>query len=143
MTRSRNIWLWSSALTLLGGGTIYVLLRSRQTLLNVLIDATGASGVEEARERASGLTIPEWFVYSLPGALWSAAYILLIHALTMGERPGRRLLWAALIPAVGVVSELMQKHDLLPGVADRWDVFFYALPYFIYFVYISLKTIRS
>jgi len=143
MTRSRNIWLWSSALTLLGGGTIYVLLRSRQTLLNVLIDATGASGVEEARERVSGLTIPEWFVYSLPGALWSAAYILLIHALTMGERPGRRLLWAGLIPAVGVVSELMQKHDLLPGVADRWDVVFYALPYFIYFVYISLKTIRS
>ena len=143
MTRSRNIWLWSSALTLLGGGTIYVLLRSRQTLLNVLIDATGASGVEEARERASGLTIPEWFVYSLPGALWSAAYILLIHALTMGERPGRRLLWAALIPAVGVVSELIQKHYLLPGVADRWDVVFYALPYFIYFVYISLKTIRS
>ena len=143
MTKSRNIWLWSSALTLLGGGTIYVLLRSRQTLLNVLIDATGASGVEEARERASGLTIPEWFVYSLPGALWSAAYILLIHALTMGERPGRRLLWAALIPAVGVVSELMQKHDLLPVVADRWDVVFYALPYFIYFVYISLKTIRS
>ena len=143
MTRSRIIWLWSSALTLLGGGTIYVLLRSRQTLLNVLIDATGASGVEEARERVSGLTIPEWFVYSLPGALWSAAYILLIHALTMGERPGRRLLWAGLIPAVGVVSELMQKHDLLPGVADRWDVVFYALPYFIYFVYISLKTIRS
>ena len=143
MTRSRIIWLWSSALTLLGGGTIYVLLRSRQTLLNVLIDATGASGVEEARERVSGLTIPEWFVYSLPGALWSAAYILLIHALTMGERPGRRLLWAALIPALGVVSELMQKHDLLPGVADRWDVVFYALPYFIYFVYISLKTIRS
>ena len=143
MTRSRNIWLWSSALTLLGGGTIYVLLRSRQTLLNMLIDATGASGVKEARERASGLTIPEWFVYSLPGALWSAAYILLIHALTMGERPGRRLLWAGLIPAVGVVSELMQKHDLLPGVADRWDVVFYALPYFIYFVYISLKTIRS
>lgn len=143
MTRCRNIWLWSSALTLLGGGTIYVLLRSRQTLLNVLIDATGASGVEEARERASGLTIPEWFVYSLPGALWSAAYILLIHALTMGERPGRRLLWAGLIPALGIVSELMQKHDLLPGVADRWDVVFYALPYFIYFVYISLKTIRS
>ena len=143
MTRSRNIWLWSSALTLLGGGTIYVLLRSRQTLLNVLIDATGASGVEEARERASGLTIPEWFVYSLPGALWSAAYILLIHALTMGERPGRRLLWAGLIPALGIVSELMQQEKLLPGVADRWDVFFYALPYFIYFVYISLKTIRS
>ena len=143
MTRSRNIWRWSSALTLLGGGTIYVLLRSRQTLLNVLIDATGASGVEEARERASGLTIPEWFVYSLPGGLWSAAYILLIHALTMGERPGRRLLWAGLIPALGIVSELMQQEKLLPGVADRWDVFFYALPYFIYFVYISLKTIRS
>ena len=143
MTRSRNIWLWSSALTLLGGGTIYVLLRSRQTLLNVLIDATGASGVEAAREKASGLTIPEWIIYSLPGGLWSAAYILLIHALTMGERPGRRLLWAGLIPALGIVSELMQQEKLLPGVADRWDVFFYALPYFIYFVYISLKTIRS
>lgn len=127
---------------LLAGGTIYVLLRSRQTLLNVLIDATGASSVEDAREKVSGLTIPEWFVYSLPGGLWSAAYILLIHALTMGEHPGRRLLWAALIPAVGVVSELMQQQNLLPGVADRWDVFFYALPYFIYFVYISLKTIR-
>lgn len=143
MTKSRNFWLWSSSLLLLAGGTIYVLLRSKQTLLNVLIDATGASGVEEAREKASGLTIPEWIVYSLPGGLWSAAYILLIHALTMGERPGRRLLWAALIPALGVLSELLQQEKLLPGVADRWDVFFYALPYFIYFVYISLKTIRS
>ena len=143
MTKSRKVWLWSSSLMLLAGGTIYVLLRSPQTLLNVLINATGASGVEAAREKASGLTIPEWIIYSLPGGLWSAAYILLIHALTMGERPGRRLLWAGLIPALGIVSELMQQEKLLPGVADRWDVFFYALPYFIYFVYISLKTIRS
>lgn len=143
MTKSRKAWLWSSSLMLLAGGTIYVLLRSPQTLLNVLIDATGASGVEAAREKASGLTIPEWIIYSLPGGLWSAAYILLIHVLTMGERPGRRLLWAGLIPALGIVSELMQQEKLLPGVADRWDVFFYALPYFIYFVYISLKTIRS
>jgi hypothetical protein len=143
MTHRRNIWLWSSFILLLIGGTIYVLLRSRQTLLNVLIDATGANGVNGLREKVATLTIPEWVVYSLPGGLWSAAYILLIHALTMGERPVRRLLWAALIPAVGVLSELMQQHHLLPGVADRWDVFFYALPYFIYFVYISLKTIRS
>ena len=143
MTKSRDIWLWSSALTLMAGGTIYVLLRSRQILLNVLIDASGASGIESAREKAAEWPIPEWIVYSLPGGLWSTAYILLIHTLTMGERPGRRLLWAALIPAVGVLSELMQRHHLLSGTADRWDVFFYALPYFFYFVYLSLKTIRS
>jgi hypothetical protein len=143
MTHQRNLWLGSSALMLLVGGTIYVLLRSRQTLLNVLIDAAGAKGIEGAREKAAEWKIPEWIVYSLPGGLWSTAYILLIHALTMGERPGRRLLWASLIPVIGVLSELMQQHNLLPGVADRWDVFFYALPYFIYFVYISLKTIRS
>ena len=143
MTHQRNLWLGSSALMLLVGGTIYVLLRSRQTLLNVLIDAAGAKGIEGAREKAAEWTIPEWIIYSLPGGLWSTAYILLIHALTMGEHPGRRLLWASLIPVIGVLSELMQQHNLLPGVADRWDVFFYALPYFIYFVYISLKTIRS
>ena len=143
MTYQRNLWLWSSALMLLAGGTIYVLLRSRQTLINVLIDASGASGIESAREIAAKWTIPEWIIYSLPGGLWSTAYILLIHALTMGERSGRRLLWASLIPVIGVLSEQMQHHELLPGVADRWDVFFYALPYFIYFVYISLKTIRS
>ena len=143
MTHQRNLWLGSSALMLLVGGTIYVLLRSRQTLLNVLIDAAGAKGIEGAREKAAEWMIPEWIIYSLPGGLWSTAYILLIHALTMGERPGRRLLWASLIPVIGVLSELMQQHNLLPGVADRWDVFFYALPYFIYFVYISLKTIRS
>ena len=143
MTHQRNLWLGSIALMLLVGGTIYVLLRSRQTLLNVLIDAAGAKGIEGAREKAAEWTIPEWIIYSLTGGLWSTAYILLIHALTMGERPGRRLLWASLIPVIGVLSELMQQHNLLPGVADRWDVFFYALPYFIYFVYISLKTIRS
>ena len=141
--RKRKPWLWGSLLLLLIGGMIYILFRSRQTLINLLLDHAGANGLEGVREAISQWQFPEWVVYNLPGGLWSGAYIMLIHALTMGEPIGKRLLWAGLIPALGVLSEMMQQLLLLPGVADRWDVFFYVLPDFVYFVYISLKTIRS
>ena len=126
--RKRKPWLWGSLLLLLIGGMIYILFRSRQTLINLLLDHAGANGLEGVREAISQWQFPEWVVYNLPGGLWSGAYIMLIHALTMGEPIGKRLLWAGLIPALGVVSEMMQQLLLLPGGADRWDVFFYALP---------------
>lgn len=74
----------------------------------------------------------EPLVYSVPGGLWSAAFIMMSDALWRGELPGRRLLLASMIPAMGILSELMQAVGWLPGVADPVDALCYMLPLAIY-----------
>ena len=76
--------------------------------------------------------LPEWSVFCLPNALWSAAYILTADAVTSGGLLSQRLTVASLIPAVGLVSEAMQALGLLPGTADWLDALAYALPYLVY-----------
>ena len=139
MTSQRKNWLWGSALSLLIGGTIYVLLRTQRTLLNILIGSTETTTIDGLRQDVTGLDLPEWLVYNLPGGLWAASYILLSHVLTFGKQYREKLLWASIIPAVGIGSELMQGLKLLPGTADGIDMLFYALPWVTYYTYLSLN----
>jgi hypothetical protein len=79
-----------------------------------------------------GIQLPDWMVYSLPGGLWSAAYVLLVGWLMQGRALRWRLLATLPIPLAGALSELLQGAGVLSGTFDTSDVVCYLAPYLIY-----------
>ena len=124
---------WLSLLLLILGGMAYVLFRPRTLLLFVVADAVGMGPwTDRLRLAASGLQPPDWVVFSGPGGLWAAAYIVLTDWLTQGRAARWRLLAALPVPLAGAVSELMQAMGLVPGTFDVGDLVCYLLPYILY-----------
>ncbi len=120
-------------LLLVIGGGIYLLMRQPVMLMHKVASELGIGTlIDKGRMLVQGWQLPEWMVFSLPGALWSTAYILIIDALLSKSPSWRRFAVAAFIPLVGIVSELLQFVGLLPGTFDALDIIAYALPLLIY-----------
>lgn len=120
-------------LLLVIGGGIYLLMRQPVMLMHkVAADLGIGAMIEKGRMLVCEWQLPEWILYSLPGALWATAYILIIDALLSKSPPWRRFAVAAFIPLVGIVSELLQFLGFLPGTFDAIDIVAYALPLLIY-----------
>lgn len=123
---------------LMFGGMIYVLFRSRQTLLLKIADATPLSHtLTDIRDAVATCQPSEWVVYSLPGALWAGAYVLIIHSLMHSLGPATRWRWASVIPLLGVFSELGQAIGVVPGTFDLLDLAGYLLPLVVYSFYVK------
>ena len=120
------------------GGCIYLMQRTTGLLMFRIIDFLGLTDVV-ATLRAYAMQWPEFVVFSLPGGLWSASYVLLADAVFAGQSNLIRLLWGSLIPMIGVVSELLQALGLCPGTADWQDAVCYGVPYMVYVVWVILK----
>ena len=130
-------------LLIVGGGMLYLLFRSRQVLLLYILDATPLShSISQMRGMASAWQPSEWVVYCLPGGLWSAAYIMVIHSLMHNLETRILWKWASVIPLLGAFSELGQALHLVPGTFDMADLVCYMLPFIIYSVYLKLKIYR-
>jgi len=120
-------------LLLVIGGGIYLLMRQPVMLMHKVASELGIGTlIEKGSMLVQGWQLPEWIIFSLPGALWSTAYILIIDALLSKSPSWRRFAVAAFIPLVGIVSELLQYVGLLPGTFDALDIIAYALPLLIY-----------
>ena len=120
-------------LLLVIGGGIYLLKRQPVMLMHKVASELGIGTlIDKGRMLVQGWQLPEWMIFSLPGALWSTAYILIIDALLSKSPSWRRFAVAAFIPLVGIVSELLQFVGLLPGTFDALDIIAYALPLLIY-----------
>ena len=120
------------------GGCIYLMQRTTGLLMFRIIDFLGMTDVV-ATLRTYAMQWPEFVVFSLPGGLWSASYVLLADAVFAGQSNLIRLSWGSLIPMVGVVSELLQALGLCPGTADWQDAVCYGVPYVVYVVWVILK----
>ena len=120
------------------GGCIYLMQRTTGLLMFRIIDFLGLTDVV-ATLRAYAMQWPEFVVFSLPGGLWSASYVLLADAVFAGQSNLIRLSWGSLIPMIGVVSELLQALGLCPGTADWQDAVCYGVPYMVYVVWVILK----
>ena len=113
---TRGMQIAASVLMLLIGGLTYLLFRPTTLVLFQLVRLMG---LEDAVMR---WRMPEFVVYCLPNGLWAAAYVLLIHALLMGQPAKTRLLAVAVIPLVGAGAEAMQAFGFLPGTYDNGDM---------------------
>lgn len=82
--------------------------------------------------RPSHPLLPEWILFVLPDALWTAAYLFICDAIWATESCRERLSYGVLVPIIGVLSEIAQVIGWLPGTFDVQDLFAYVLPYLIY-----------
>ncbi|MBR0166990.1 MAG: hypothetical protein IJQ13_08965 [Prevotella sp.] len=121
------------------GGCIYLMQRTTGILIFRIIDFLGLSDVI-AGLRTSVVQMPEFVVFSLPGGLWSASYLLLADALLCHQSSVMRLSWGALIPMIGLVSELLQAAGLCPGTADWQDAVCYGIPYVVYVLWVIMNN---
>ena len=125
----------TSLLLLAMGGMLYLLFRPRTLMMFGLADGMGLGGVVDGwRMAAQSLQLPAFVVYSLPGGLWSASYVLLTDALLRGQPRRIRLTGICVIPLIGAASELLQGFKLLPGTFDLADVACYLLPLAAYII---------
>ena len=132
-----------ASLMLTVGGAIYLLFRPQTLVMFHLADTVGlATAIKDCRA-ATGFRLPEWMIYSLPNALWSAAYILIVDGLLRDDSLKQRLQTVALMPLLGIVSETLQAMGLVPGTFDWLDIGAYALPYLLYIIMLSIGIINK
>ena len=118
---------------LLVGGITYLLFRPRTLLMFHVADYLGLSPIiDRIREGMTDVWLPEFIVYSLPGALWSAAYLLMVDCFLYGQSVRTRLVATSIIPLIGAASEVFQLTGMVPGTFDGWDLLCYLIPYLLY-----------
>ena len=79
--------------------------------------------------------LPNWFVYSLPFALWVSSYLFCIRAIWGQSVCRSHYLWFWCVPIISITVELFQYLHILPGTFDFLDLltigFATALVFFI------------
>lgn len=125
--------LISGVASLLAGAVIYLLFRSKNLLGFELLNRIGVEPwADRMRSFTADVRLPDLVVDSLPGGLWALGYILVIDSIFSHQSRSTRIVWASVIPLLGVCSEVLQGVGLLPGVFDLWDLVCYALPFIIF-----------
>lgn len=123
----------SGVASLLAGAVIYLLFRSKNLLGFELLNRIGVEPwADRMRSYTADVRLPDMVVNSLPGGFWALGYILVIDSIFGNQSRSTRIVWASVIPLLGVCSEVLQGVGLLPGVFDLWDLVCYALPYIIF-----------
>ena len=123
------------------GGLIYLAFRPTTILLFHVADGMGLMPLIAQWRSMMAIWQPsEFWVYSLPGGLWAAAYILFVYGLLSRQSTLLRLTIASSIPMVGVISELLQGIHCLPGVFDWRDLLCYATPLVLLYMYEIIKN---
>lgn len=137
--RQQNILGW----ILVGlGGLIYLAFRPTTILLFHVADGMGLMPlIAQGRDWMATWQPAEFWVYSLPGGLWAAAYILVVYGLLAHLSTLLRLLIASSIPLIGILSELLQGAHCLPGVFDWADLLCYAAPLGVLYIYVTIKNL--
>ena len=98
--------------SLLAGATIYLLFRSKRLLGFELLSRIGAEPwADRMRSYTADVTLPDVVVYSLPGGLWSLGYILIIDSVFGHQTRSTRIVWASVIPLLGVGSDLKTQRE--------------------------------
>ena len=125
--------LISGVASLLAGAVIYLLFRSKNLLGFELLNRIGVEPwADRMRSYTADVKLPDVVVNSLPGGLWALGYILVIDSIFGNQSRSTRIVWASVIPLLGVCSEVLQGVGLLPGVFDLRDLVCYALPFIIF-----------
>lgn len=130
---SKRLEILLATLCFLTGVSIYLLWRDEHLLIHRVLHACHLhSFLDTVRSEVADIHIPEWVRFALPDGLWSLSYILFIDVLVK-----RDYLWTLVIPAIGILSELMQLAGWLPGTFDICDLLAYLLPYLLYVLIIN------
>lgn len=126
-----------SSLSLLSGGLIYICYRPLSLAIFSTMRLSDSSVLLQFIRDNAPKGLPEWIVYNLPDGLWAFSYSIFIGAIWNFECP-KCIPIAMIIPCVGIVSEIMQFFNILPGVFDLRDFIMYLIGGFAGVLYISI-----
>jgi hypothetical protein len=87
-----------------------------------------------------GNSLPEWFLFSLPDALWLLSLATLLLNLWKQESIQNQWMIAILIPLIAIFWEFGQFFKVLSGTFDWVDIEFYIISSAI--IFFKLKSIK-
>lgn len=125
---------------LLGLG-IYVFFRSSQVYFNKwLLNQKLGIDLQWVRTYTLqwGKFLPDWFLYSLPDALWMISLGTFIYNIWKNEPKVNLLIWSMITPIIAVTWEIAQGLKFIKGTFDLVDILFYLIVTAI--IMIKLKT---
>jgi hypothetical protein len=109
------------------GGMIYILWRT-ETLF--MFSWFGRLGLGDAivwlRASAEQFSVylPDWFIFSLPNALWIFSGLILFDSIWGANLSGSKLSWLLVYCIIAVGSEVAQAFRIIPGIFDYKDLVF-------------------
>ena len=71
--------------------------------------------------------LPDWFLFSLPDALWMLSLSTLIHDIWKNEPKVNLLFWSMITPIIAVTWEIAQGLKFISGTFDSADILFYLI----------------
>jgi hypothetical protein len=71
--------------------------------------------------------LPDWFLFSLPDALWMFSLSTLIHDIWKNEPKVNLLFWSMITPIIAVTWEIAQGLKFISGTFDWVDILFYLI----------------
>ncbi len=87
-------------------------------IINKLID------IKLFRNDFLGFSLPDWFIYSLPDALWMFSLILLIITFWDFKLNKSCIIWIAISYLTGIMFEISQNTTIIKGTFDYMDLIF-------------------
>jgi hypothetical protein len=70
-------------------------------------------------------SFPEWFLYSLPDALWNFSFMSIILLIWRNQVNKENCFWVFIMPLISIFSEVGQLLNIIPGTFDLMDLIFY------------------
>jgi hypothetical protein len=125
---------------ILGVG-IYVFFRSSQVYFNKwLLNQKLGFDLQWMRTYTFplGNFLPDWFLYSLPDALWMISLCTFTHNIWKNEPKVYLLFWSMITPTIALTWEIAQGLKFINGTFDWVDILFYLIVTAI--IMIKLKT---
>lgn len=123
--KKQTFFFCLALISILMGSAIYILFRPTSLLMFHWFDAMGLTSlIINMRNEMNGfnMSLPTWFIYSLPFALYVVAYLFFIKGIWWNSISLVRHVWFWCIPIVAIGSELEQSFYFIPGYFDMADL---------------------
>lgn len=93
------------------------------------------------------VTLPNWFLFSLPDGLWVFSYVSFILFIWGNKLNPQNIFWIFSIPFIAIILEFGQYFKIIPGTYDLNDLIFYSLgtvlPIFIFNFLFNFKFLKQ
>jgi len=110
------------------GGLIYIIFRTDRLIMYHWFEYLNLSDeINTIKSLKNILSLPDWFIYSLPDGLWVFSYTALSLEIWRSPITQRSFFWIFSIPIVAVMSEFLQLFKIIPGTFDLIDTAFYLI----------------
>jgi hypothetical protein len=110
--------------SLLSGLIIYIGFRGTNTpIYSWVLNLGFENEVCHLRIAAQGISLPDWFIYSMPDGLWMFSFVLTVLSIWRFNLDKTTWIWIGSTILIGLGFELMQSFVKRLGVFDWMDLF--------------------